>query len=200
MRQSLEDALAVMELIDASRAIAWEEEPYAFAQLPGFLTWVAPTVAGPYKPDSSRFDLMGRVDADPVLFAGLLRSFRNRLAYVDPATGRRRLLYSQKSLACAIGCSSSRISKLESGKWLHGEPPSVWLISSICQALGAESDADALLTAAGWRLRGIPEQTKVMDLLRQCLARLQSIEARLEQVQKGSARQGGPLADKLPEP
>jgi hypothetical protein len=37
MRLTLADAIAGMELIDGSRALAHEEPPYAFGHMPGFL-------------------------------------------------------------------------------------------------------------------------------------------------------------------
>jgi hypothetical protein len=43
MRLTLADAMAVMELIDVSRAMAHEAPPYAFGHLPAFL--VAGTVS-----------------------------------------------------------------------------------------------------------------------------------------------------------
>jgi transcriptional regulator with XRE-family HTH domain len=130
----------------------------------------------------SQADLSPRINADPHLVATLLKSYRRRLKETDPAEPVQRLRFTQRVLAKLVGVSSARISSLEQGEWTRGEPPPVWLLSSICEVLGVtDPEANSQLAAAGYDLRrGSDESETVMSVLSQLLPLLHSIESRLE--------------------
>jgi DNA-binding XRE family transcriptional regulator len=138
-----------------------------------------------FEPDPISRQVAVRIECDPLKLAALLKKYRTRRWRRDPETGRRQLVFSQKTLAWHLGVSSRLIIALESGAWPHGEPPRMSLLSDLsCVLELSAAESSELLAVSGYRVDEISEQVVV---LKRILSRLDSLEFRFRTLERAMA-------------